>query len=140
MQSFCLFYFFAFIAINFIFQPLMVNVVSSYPQTAEESWGSSITHQSISDYKYNFYKMGEFEHVHVLVCSFFDSDLHSSIVPSVSASCRAPSEPKMCVWWLQLGHWKTLMFCTRPRTCRDTKHGILTLFKRMKKSDLVAAH
>lgn len=40
--------------------------------------------------------------------------------PRLSASCRAPSEPKMCVWCRQLGHWKTLMFCTRPRTCRET--------------------
>lgn len=37
------------LAINFaiIFQPLMVNVVSSYPQTADEPWGSFIKHHSV---------------------------------------------------------------------------------------------
>lgn len=46
--------------------------------------------------------------------------LPNNLTPRVSASCRAPSEPKMWVWWLQLGQWKTLMFCTRPRTYRNT--------------------
>lgn len=97
-----------------------IRLASLWPDTADESsiWFRTWQMESVPCYKAekNLLIAG------VMYVLEARSYLPNNWTPRVSASCRAPSAPKMWVWWWQLGHWKTLMFCTRPRTCRNTKH------------------